>query len=582
MTAKAKDEENSHQRHWSDEEFEVPSESGTSGQPTLRSIPTKRRFSGDSSDDETSGLGPQKKLCRFFFLDHCSKANCRYMHSEFPCKYYYFGLKCSEGHRCKLRHGKALQPDMQEALWNHVRTAPANMLQRFPCFPEVILQKTFDERHRELLLMEQEGLIEDNYFPKIEPAYPVYSTLISEAIKTQLLEEAVGLASELKDILTCRQIVSLANNGVRSKSELLALSATKLVNLGIDNDTLMKVKNFPVDCQDSCLNEVKISADKANIADLELSAPKLEEQAVSAVTSVEKQELQNNLNDDTSSSTVSITSSFEITPTSSNNSNDEGNETLSNCLDKCTVNFKEKNSEQPAVFRIGSLLNQGYTLSQMESLEKKQGVHLTLTGTTEYKATHSENLGDLDSTAIESFESDGYDKLQQMLNSENEDPNNSNLESAKRILEQIRKLDSFASDGKEVDVAWNNTESDLPVDIMNTDTSVVDSAFQTNYNNDNQTGLPIPFQSSIDQYTPAQEIEASCGKFPFVSYSLIPIDIPVPNLQRVRQSFEVEPKYSLDPRIRIMFNVGSSEARPCTDALKISARDPRLNKQQAP
>ncbi|XP_055545747.1 uncharacterized protein LOC129730443 [Wyeomyia smithii] len=549
----------------------------------------KRRLDSDLNDDGAPGLEPQKKLCRFFYLDDCAELSCRYMHSEFPCKYYYFGLKCRDGKRCKLRHGTALQPDMEEALWNHIKTAPANILQHFPCFPEALLKKNYEERHSELLLMEREGLITDKKsFPKNNLSNPISSTLLSEAIKTftrtQQLEEALVQASELKDILTYGQIVTLANNGVRSKDSLFTLNSTTLLELGFDDNTLKKIERFK-----NIHNEQTSSAEIDNkFSDLVKCLPGLEEGSAieTIVKSTEKQDLTDQellsiLNDDSTPSTISITSPIDFTIASSSSNNDE-NGSSKKCLFKSTPNRNDEDLRdvtKPKVLRIGSLLNLGFSLSQMEMLEKEQGILLTPSGTPAYKsAGDSGDLKVIDASLCHRnlFGSDESDKLQQMLSKENE-TNSEELESVKRIVEQVCKIDSSATNGKESDIGW---ASEGDIDLQKFGSPVTDSANQSCCSDsDSQTRFQMPFKSMIDFYTPAQEIEASNGKFPSIDYRLIPIDIPVPNFERVRESFVIEPTYSLDPRIQLMFNVGSSEI-VCIDSPRHSARDPRLNKQQ--
>lgn len=79
-------------------------------------------------DNETKS----QKLCKFYLSDSCAKGeNCEFMHSEFPCKYYYLGLKCENqvnDRACKLKHGGVLSNEMVSALSLHISKAPLNVL----------------------------------------------------------------------------------------------------------------------------------------------------------------------------------------------------------------------------------------------------------------------------------------------------------------------------------------------------------------------------------------------------------------------------------------------------------------------
>lgn len=141
---------------------------------------------------------------------------------------------------------------MKEALWDHVTSAPANLLQRFPCFPNVLLKKNFDDRHHELILMEQEGLLEENR-PPLAKDVPGLSaapsqTLLSEVMKTvSQVKMSGGPFSELGqlvDILAPEQIATLARIGVEKLEQLFELGATALQELGFDLEALIKIGNF--------------------------------------------------------------------------------------------------------------------------------------------------------------------------------------------------------------------------------------------------------------------------------------------------------------------------------------------------
>lgn len=72
------------------------------------------------------------EICKFYLLDCCVKRSiCKYMHSEFPCKYFHLGLDCQNEKPCKFSHGKALSEEMTQALARHIAAAPKAILGNF-------------------------------------------------------------------------------------------------------------------------------------------------------------------------------------------------------------------------------------------------------------------------------------------------------------------------------------------------------------------------------------------------------------------------------------------------------------------
>lgn len=76
---------------------------------------------------------PKKmELCKFWLMECCAKREkCSYMHGDFPCKYYYLGLKCIN-RDCKFKHGKPLEDNIKQILLKHLDTAPKEILGDFP------------------------------------------------------------------------------------------------------------------------------------------------------------------------------------------------------------------------------------------------------------------------------------------------------------------------------------------------------------------------------------------------------------------------------------------------------------------
>lgn len=114
-----------------------------------------RKRKRDESDDEKHhrSNGPRKmELCKFYLMDCCAKREkCLYMHSDFPCKYYYLGLKCKEQDKCLFSHGDPLTDELRVILLKHLETAPQEILGDFPRINRESAVKMVNATHQKLL-----------------------------------------------------------------------------------------------------------------------------------------------------------------------------------------------------------------------------------------------------------------------------------------------------------------------------------------------------------------------------------------------------------------------------------------------
>ncbi|XP_062565619.1 protein suppressor of sable-like [Armigeres subalbatus] len=119
-----------------------------------------RKRKRDDSDDEKHhrNNGPRKmELCKFYLMDCCAKREkCLYMHSDFPCKYYYLGLKCKEKEKCLFSHGEPLSDELRAILMKHLETAPQEILGDFPRIGRESAANMVNATHRKL--MEKYGM----------------------------------------------------------------------------------------------------------------------------------------------------------------------------------------------------------------------------------------------------------------------------------------------------------------------------------------------------------------------------------------------------------------------------------------
>lgn len=114
----------------------------------------RKRKRDDSDDDKHHrNSGPRKmELCKFYLMDCCAKREkCLYMHSDFPCKYYYLGLKCKEKEKCLFSHGEPLSDELRAILTKHLETAPQEILGDFPRIGRESAANMMNATHRKLL-----------------------------------------------------------------------------------------------------------------------------------------------------------------------------------------------------------------------------------------------------------------------------------------------------------------------------------------------------------------------------------------------------------------------------------------------
>lgn len=97
---------------------------------------------------------PRKlELCKFFLTGQCIKSrNCTYMHTEFPCKFYYLGI-AHDAAKCMFAHGAPLEPALQGALLKHIERAPKQILGDFP--------KMYQSNAGQMMRAQHEKLVEE-------------------------------------------------------------------------------------------------------------------------------------------------------------------------------------------------------------------------------------------------------------------------------------------------------------------------------------------------------------------------------------------------------------------------------------
>lgn len=96
---------------------------------------------------------PRKaELCKFYLMECCAKGEkCLYMHGDFPCKFYYLGMKGHNRETCKFSHGRPLTDHLRALLLKHLETAPKEILGDFPRLPRETAINMLNVQHQKLL-----------------------------------------------------------------------------------------------------------------------------------------------------------------------------------------------------------------------------------------------------------------------------------------------------------------------------------------------------------------------------------------------------------------------------------------------
>ncbi|XP_055676798.1 protein suppressor of sable isoform X2 [Lutzomyia longipalpis] len=195
----------------------------------------KRRQHHDS--DNESRHQRKMELCKFYLMDCCAKREkCLYMHSDFPCKYYYLGLNCINRDTCKFSHGRPLTNQLRGILLKHLETAPKEILGDFPRLGRDHAVNMLNITHKKLTA-EQEEIDSKNQKPR-------KSRWCGETRKkqSQPAKEDVLSLKHLTNVLTQDQISRMATMGIETLDQVQHLTFMQLTELGLSFQQLSEIQ----------------------------------------------------------------------------------------------------------------------------------------------------------------------------------------------------------------------------------------------------------------------------------------------------------------------------------------------------
>lgn len=175
-------------------------------------------------------------LCKFHVLGCCSKKNqCHFMHSDFPCKHYYLGIKDHDQSSCKLSHGKPLSTYLRSILLRHLQTASRDLLGDFPRYTYDKMVKKLDRQHNKLVL--KYSCLESSNSPDSLSENENFG--VSNTASTSLdTNNCMRLFSEE---LRGDQIALLVSNGIDNIDKFSQLTMEQLSNFCISMSQVHKI-----------------------------------------------------------------------------------------------------------------------------------------------------------------------------------------------------------------------------------------------------------------------------------------------------------------------------------------------------
>lgn len=206
------------------------------------------------------------EICKFYLLECCAKRDkCTYLHHEYPCKYYYLGMKCPEGRDCKFDHGKPLTNEFRAILLKHLETAPKEILGDFPRMPREKAIKLMDTAHLQLLRQERGEpavVVDTSKIPSLldgivpkpkdkpkrsrwEDKVPPAPTLPDTEPEQNEIPEHLHVRNT-KGILSDKQIFDLQAMGIESVEQIKQLTLMQVTQLGI---TMAQIQEIEVNSQ---------------------------------------------------------------------------------------------------------------------------------------------------------------------------------------------------------------------------------------------------------------------------------------------------------------------------------------------
>lgn len=228
------------------------------------------------------------------------------MHGDFPCKYYYLGLKCVNKD-CKFMHGRPLSDNIKQILLKHLDTAPKEILGDFPRYGRENATKMIAQTHVKLCqefnvpLPENEkekstnkipSLLEMNIkppnfkndkrsnknsrWPHKEPRSPSRdSPQSSSSAPDPPAGPGDVVLGDLRGILTEKQVENMAAIGVTTVNHINNLTVAQLNELGLSLATIGEIQATAMNMGGAKIKEeeIKVEIKEEKVEDMDFRQP---------------------------------------------------------------------------------------------------------------------------------------------------------------------------------------------------------------------------------------------------------------------------------------------------------------------
>jgi hypothetical protein len=531
------------------------------------------------------------------------------MHGDFPCKYYYLGLKCINKD-CKFLHGKPLTENLKQILLKHLDTAPKEILGDFPRIGRENASKMIAQTHIKLCqefnvpLPESSTTATNNKIPslldmKLKPPEEFGKNDISrnsrwtqkEEINSAPFEEGSPssevanvnrpddtLLSEMRGILSDKQIDSMSSMGVTTINHINNLTVAQLNELGLSLATIGEIQAFAMNMHKGSKETLKNSSD-STIIDVDMRLYK-KAKSPDTIMSPNASDVES-LNESKSGGSKSDEKSK---PKSSNNNT---NSTI---------------MSPPAAIDYSQYLKDSNLINDDEN-EDEPGLSIDETYGSDYDAEEKKDSQSEDDQVLEgqkeeiqllppSFDTNSFlnsappalakvdisSSIQQLME-KNEKPSDNSVNASSNRDPRSRDprnksassstssfsaptIDNASKNSSNDDCIKSPTQNDIPrrssiyeIESPSEDEDVAiksdkdkDMRFPHESNN-GDVDLRFPFVPIMTNYVPATEIECSYGTYSFEKYEVKTINVPKPDYSDIRRSFR-QIETTQDPRLK--------------------------------
>lgn len=568
-------------------------------------------------------------------MECCAKKEkCSYMHGDFPCKYYYLGLKCINKD-CKFMHGKPLSDNLKQILLKHLDTAPKEILGDFPRIGRENATKMISQTHAKLCqeyniplpetekasskipaLLEMKLNPPDEFASKSEnrkesarssrwqqqkdgKSTSQQSRNTSSTKSVAVSEPGDMPLSEMRGILSDKQIETMASIGVRIVNHINNLTVSQINDIGLSLATIGEIQATAINMHNrsnkatdetavhSPLQENNNAEKEETSADIDMRVFNMNPVASplkspDTIMSPNQSDMEGQDNKPSTSGKSVIMSPpqpstidySQYLRDSNLNSNDDENEDepgglkIDYASDCETEEKKDSQSEDdqseiklnmpstnipllPPSFDTTAFLNSSSVLSKVDISSSIQQLM--------EKAAPTEKVSHRDPRVRNSTQKPSEMIVELSSPTYKEGPSSSIQKQEQSRRASIYEIESPSED-EDVSSIKLGKDKDMRVPPFLRDSENGDVDFR------------FPF-APMTNYIPATEIEASFGTHIFNKYEVKIVDIPKPDYSEIKRSFQKMDSIQ-DPRLKKLCNLAES-----TQSNSSSNLDPRKRKQ---